>query len=115
MLYWLSTDDKEALTPPPTNDIPWFPHIISVTWSPNRRYIAASYARSTRIHVWDLQAHANKTDRGGRRLQQYLIPEANAASVHAASLYDLSWSPDGRYLATSSFDFSTIVWQVDAQ
>ena len=114
ILYQLTTDDKDALTLPPTN-VPWFPHVISLTWSPNGRYIAASYARAERICVWDLQAHTSKTDTYGRRLQQYLIPEASKTSVAISTVFDLSWSPDGRYLATSSYDFSTIIWQVDSQ
>jgi serine/threonine protein kinase/WD40 repeat protein len=114
ILYRLTTDDKDALTPPEESDVPTFPHIISVTWSPNGRYVAATYARSFRVQVWDLQAHTNKTDSDGRRLQHHQIPEANKDIINASSLYDLSWSSDGRYLATSSFDFSTVVWQVDA-
>jgi WD40 repeat protein len=35
--------------------------------------------------------------------------------VHGSSILDVNWSPDGRYLATSSYDFTTIIWKVDAK
>jgi serine/threonine protein kinase len=113
ILHRLTTDDKDPLKPSEDGKAPPFLHVISVAWSPNGRYVAAVYGRSFRAQVWDLQAHTSKTDSDGRWLQHHQIPEANKAPVNASSLYDLSWSPDGRYLATSSFDFSTVVWQVD--
>jgi WD40 repeat protein len=32
---------------------------------------------------------------------------------HQASIIDVAWSPDGRYLATAGGDNIVIVWQVD--
>jgi serine/threonine protein kinase len=119
VLYQLTTDEAGALSSPPKDELEpgtvWYPHVVSISWSPNGRYITASYARSTRVHVWDLQAKQNKIDKEGRRLQHYLIPPANTPSVHGSSILDVNWSPDGRYLATSSYDFTTIIWKVDAK
>ncbi|MBE3560672.1 MAG: protein kinase [Ktedonobacteraceae bacterium] len=114
-LYQLGTDDKTALTPPKdTGGIPWVPHIESLTWSPNGRYIAAAYARNHQIYVWDLQATDARTGKDGVRFQQYLFPAQGDPAGHTNTIYDLAWSPDGRYLATGSFDKTVIVWKVDA-
>lgn len=111
-LYLLKTSDVEAYTPPQNEDgLSWAPQVHGITWSPNGRYIAASYSRSARVSVWDLKA-SNPQMQDGMRVQQVLFPQGNEPG-HTGTVYDLAWSPDGRYLATGSTDKTIIIWQVD--
>jgi WD40 repeat protein len=32
---------------------------------------------------------------------------------HRNTIIDISWSPNGQYIATTSFDTTVIVWKVD--
>ncbi|QBD83205.1 hypothetical protein EPA93_47495 [Ktedonosporobacter rubrisoli] len=32
---------------------------------------------------------------------------------HSSTIIDIAWSPNGRYLATTSYDKTVIIWQVD--
>ena len=111
-LFTLGTDDPDALTLPKTpGPIAWFPHVLGLTISPNGRYIAGSYGRSNKIYVWDLQDKNPKLAKDGTRLQTYLF---GATGGHSYAIVDLAWSPDGRYLASTSYDKTVIVWKVDA-
>lgn len=60
-------------------------HPTSVTWSPDGRYIATASTLARSIHIWDM---------GQRKIVKELpIP------YPAAYFHELSFSPDGRYLA----------------
>jgi eukaryotic-like serine/threonine-protein kinase len=112
----LSTDNQDAYTPPiNANTTGWVPHVLSASWSPNGRYIVAGYSQAfTTMAVWDVQKKAVKRDQEGGHLQDYLFPPPGTLNAHTASITDISWSPDGRYLATASVDKTILIWQVDA-
>jgi serine/threonine protein kinase/WD40 repeat protein len=112
----LSTDDPTALKPPPANELNgmnWFPNVTGIAWSPNGRYVVAGYARSTKLHIWDLQDAHTHTARDGTRLQKFLFPQNQGEFGHKDAIVNVAWSPNGRYIASSSFDTTVIVWQVD--
>lgn len=112
----LGTDDPHALTPPAqTNGIQWTPNVTGASWSPNGRYIAAAYGRTRNINIWDvqqLQAKA-KANPNQTLTETKLFPNSDNAPGHSSAIIDVEWSPNGRYLATASFDKTVIIWQVD--
>ncbi|HLG65157.1 MAG TPA: serine/threonine-protein kinase [Ktedonosporobacter sp.] len=109
--FQLGTDDPGPYTPPKdTGGISWNPNMTGMTWSPNGRYIAGGYGRSARLYVWDLQAPSPGTSKYGGRIQNLIFGDKGG---HALATIDVAWSPNGRYLASTSFDNSVIVWQVD--
>jgi WD40 repeat protein len=111
ILYQLSTDDPNASQPvsPNKGNVPL---VLAITWSPDGRYIAASYASSNKIYLWDTQ-DSHPPTRDGAHLQHLIFPLANDPLAHSDSISDLSWSPNGRFLASASFDKSIKVWKVD--
>jgi WD40 repeat protein len=111
-LLLLGTDDPDLRKTPAAfpNTGPWIGSVFGITWSPNGRYIAASYTRSLKVYVWDLQERAPKTTRDGARLTNYIF---GATGGHSGAIVDLQWSPDGHYLATVSYDKTVMVWKVD--
>jgi WD40 repeat protein len=112
VIYQLSIDDKGALdaTRDPKDPSITYPHVLGITWSPDGRYLAANYARSPKVFVWDLQARNARTEHG-LTLQSALFPQ-DSSTERADIIYDLAWSPNGRYLAMGSSDQSITVWKV---
>jgi WD40 repeat protein len=109
--WQLGTNDKDALTPPKQNDtgFTWNPNITGVSWSPNGRYLAGGYGKSHNLNIWDLQ-EKKPTLSKGIQMPSFLFGQTNG---HSDTIMDVQWSPDGRYLATSSFDTTVIVWKMD--
>jgi serine/threonine protein kinase len=109
--WQLGTNDKYALTPPKQNDtgFTWNPNVTGVSWSPNGRYLAGAYGRSHNLNIWDLQ-EKKPTLSKGIQMPSFLFGQTNG---HGDTVLDVHWSPDGRYLATSSFDTTVIVWKMD--
>ncbi len=111
LLLSLGIDDADALTPPNPNPSGWTPHTNGLCWSPNGRYIAGSYGRSNKVYIWDLQNTTSPhTNKNGANMQSMAF---GTESGHTDTIIDIAWSPDGRYLATTSFDKTVMVWKVD--
>ncbi len=111
----LGTDDTTAHTPPAgfTLGVNWLPEVAGIDWSPNGRYIVGSYISSNKIYIWDLQDPHPRKSQDGLQLQKLLFSSVNGVG-HTNTVTDTSWSPDGRYVASGSFDNTAIVWKVDA-
>ncbi len=114
LLYTLGTDDPDALTPPKNNTTKWVPNVLGLTWSPNGRYIVGGYGRSVRMCLWDLQEKPPKTTKDGVHIQDAFIPVSPRVGGHNDIVVDAAWSPNGRYLASASFDKTVLVWKMDA-
>lgn len=109
-----------------TQGVTTSPVIGKLSWSPNGRYVAASYDKlgngdamnpfpNPRIFVWDVQTllkEANSFTPNTIQEPSLIFTSPNTIQ-HTRSLTDLEWSPDGRYLATASLDKTVIIWQVD--
>ncbi len=97
------------------------PVIGQMSWSPNGRYVAGSYtalgdnattSQNPQILIWDIQALLKSSSPEALQLPT-LNFGAQGSMQHTQSILDLEWSPDGRYLATSSLDKTVIIWKVD--
>jgi WD40 repeat protein len=109
ILYQLTTDDPDAFKVSTNPKRKWPPHVVAITWSPDGRYIAGSYASSNKVYLWDTQAEDAKT-KNGVRLQQFILPHKGDPLAHRDAITDISWSNDGRFLATASYDKAVKVW-----
>lgn len=112
----LSTDDPAPHTPPPSNEpaaASWFPNVLGIDWSPNGRYVVGSYGRSRNLYIWDLQDMHPRIAKDGTHLQILQFPQNKNDFGHNNTITDVAWSPNGRYIASASFDTTVIVWQVD--
>ncbi len=106
---WDVQQNKLLLTLKSTDPVPF---LTGLSWAPNGKYLAGSYAESTRIYVWDVQAAAN-SGQAEVQPQKLFFPQPDT-HVHTATITDVAWSPDGRYIASASGDSTVVVWQVDA-
>lgn len=112
VLRLLGSDDPEAQkTVPGPGTSKYYSQVNSLAWSPNGRYVAGSYLSATQIFIWDLQ-NPNPRMKNGVQMPNFVFDQKNG---HSDSVLDLSWSPDGRYLASSSLDSTIIIWRVDAE
>jgi WD40 repeat protein len=102
---------------------PSIPAISKLSWSPNGRYVIGSYdplgdnttlAVNPQFFVWDIQDLLKGGASSTPHPPSLTFSAPTGSASHTKAIIDLNWSPDGRYLATSSFDQSVIIWKVDA-
>ncbi|GHO76799.1 hypothetical protein KSD_45700 [Ktedonobacter sp. SOSP1-85] len=86
--------------------------VSKLAWSSNGRYVAGCYLGSNQIYIWDLANSRSRKTSNGFKLPDLSFGKNNG---HSSDIFDLSWSPDGRFLASASADHSVIIWQVDAE
>jgi serine/threonine protein kinase/WD40 repeat protein len=91
---------------------PMCPQLGPLAWSPNGRYLAGCYLADQRIFVWDLHDPHPQLTQDGIQLPNLVFGGHGEHSANEA-IYDLSWSPDGRYLASASSDLTVVIWKVD--
>lgn len=122
LLARLTTDDPAAQTTTVSGGITIGVQVNGLAWSPNGRYLAGSYEHSHQVYIWDMQNQTPKKTKEGFQIQDMLFGANSGHGESAAgsqgvsknvTIIDLSWSPDGRYLATASNDTTIVVWQVD--
>lgn len=89
------------------------PYVTGLTWAPNGKYVAGSYAGSTRVYVWDVQMTGASASLGSVHVPKLFFAGSGAAR-HTKTVIDVAWSPDGRYIASAAADDTAIVWKVDA-
>jgi serine/threonine protein kinase/WD40 repeat protein len=90
-----------------------YPSLTGLTWAPNGKYVAGTYARSRQIDIWDVQMTGPSAAQSAVRTPILSFPGNNEPG-HSATAFDIAWSPDGRYLATASGDNTVLIWKVDA-
>ncbi|GHO46487.1 WD40 repeat domain-containing serine/threonine protein kinase [Ktedonospora formicarum] len=88
------------------------PQIGPMSWSPNGRYVAGSYLSSNQIFVWDLNNEHPRRDSEGHHLPELAFGKEHG-HPKGTLISDLTWSPDGRYLASSADDYTVLIWQVE--
>ena len=71
--------------------------IKQVTLSHNKLWVAASYNRDPKIRIWDLRDPSES---------KYIL------NKHTQTVQSLSFSPDGRFLLSTSWDDTAIVWDL---
>lgn len=109
-IVWDTRQKQALLTLKPDGA---FPYVTALSWAPNGKYIVGSFGHSKSIFIWDVETTGTSATQGSVRTPLYSFPKAGAAG-HTATIVDVEWSPNGRYIASASADATVIVWKVDA-
>ena len=106
-MLWDVQQNKLLQTFKTTDPVPF---LTGLAWSSNGKYLTGSYAESPRVYVWDTQMSGAAP--GGAQPQKLFFPQPGT-HVHTATVSDVAWSPDGRYITSASGDTTVVVWLVD--
>ena len=80
--------------------------MYALAWSPDGRRLAAG-SRDSRILIWNIAADAETA-----ASETVALPQQALSPGHLGTVYSLSWSPDGRFLASGSQDGTVGIWNV---
>ena len=108
-MLWDVQQNKLLQTFKTTDPVPF---LTGLAWSSNGKYLTGSYAESPRVYVWDTQMSGAGAPPGGAQPQKLFFPQPGT-HVHTATVTDVAWSPDGRYITSASGDTTVVVWLVD--
>jgi WD40 repeat protein len=113
VLFSFGTDDPRPHNPPDINKRKgWIARLTGVAWSPNGQYIAGCFSNDNRVYIWDAQVQSNSRVKDGLRMP--IMQFGDVQGHDKLATINVSWSPDGKYIVTTSYDNTAIVWQVDA-
>ncbi len=105
----LGTDDATALQTRPIGDrSSYYAQITALAWSPAGRYLAGTYYSNSLIYLWDLR-NSHPRLKNGVQMPDLIFGKND----HTDTIADLTWSPDERYLASSSRDGTIVIWKMD--
>nr|CCA18173.1 hypothetical protein LOC100194325 [Albugo laibachii Nc14] len=83
-----------------------------VRFSPNKRFLASASDDAT-ILIW---TRAKNAENGWKwdSIQSFAdVSRTLLACGHKGDITDLAWSPDSRYLCSTSIDNTTVIWDIE--
>lgn len=83
--------------------------VRSLAFSPNGKMLASAGSRAS-VVLWDVELHKPIATLKGHRMEE---PGVNAPNI--LDVYSVAFSPDGKTLASGSFDKTIIFWDVSAK
>ena len=95
--------------------------VLSVAWSPKNENILASGGNDGTVHVWDIRRSASSLgvfdmeDGIGIAEQNGLdkfVRQRGQGQAHAGPVNGITWTDDGKYLASTGHDERVRVWDV---
>ncbi|CCI42593.1 hypothetical protein ABG067_003265 [Albugo candida] len=83
-----------------------------VRFSPNKRYLASASDDAT-ILIWT-RAKNTESRWEWHTIQSFSdVSRTLLACGHKGDITDLAWSPDSRYLCSTSIDNTTVIWDIE--
>ena len=90
-------------------------YVTSITFSPNGKFIAIS-SRDATATLWDIDTEEIRWNfRHEKQEKSVTFDSGHVQTFNTGGIGDITFSPDGRYLATAGqrSDYSTILWDVE--
>lgn len=85
--------------------------VQALAWSPDGKRIASA-GKDRKVQIWDPLKDLQKRS----ILSTLLFPAQGSRTLerHHGQIHALSWSPDGKYLASASGDHRVLIWNIQA-